>query len=75
MLGNGDKFTVRTLYDMFQEKARSMPTLERLSLVIATITKAVIMGENLSSKIPKDRLMCFIKDYKCSFIRVYKFIN
>ncbi|CAF1708937.1 unnamed protein product [Brassica napus] len=56
MLGKNDKFTVRTLYEMFKEKTRSMPTLERLSLGTAIITKAVIMAENPSSKIPRDRL-------------------
>ncbi|KAH0884155.1 hypothetical protein HID58_060251 [Brassica napus] len=55
-----DKFTVRTLYEMFKEKARSMPTLERLSLGTAIITEAVIMAENPSSKIPRDRLQRYM---------------
>ncbi|KAH0859384.1 hypothetical protein HID58_087645, partial [Brassica napus] len=55
-----DKFTVRTLYEMFKEKSRSMPTLERLSLGTAIITKAVIMAENPSSKIPRDRLQRYM---------------
>ncbi|CDY43089.1 BnaC05g36880D [Brassica napus] len=38
MLGKNDKFAVRTLYEMFKEKARSMPTLERLSLGTTIIT-------------------------------------
>uniref|UniRef100_A0A0D3AUN7 Ubiquitin-like protease family profile domain-containing protein n=1 Tax=Brassica oleracea var. oleracea TaxID=109376 RepID=A0A0D3AUN7_BRAOL len=41
VLGKNDKFTVRTLYEMFTEKARSMPTLERLSLGTSIITEAV----------------------------------
>ncbi|KAF3516893.1 hypothetical protein DY000_02062466 [Brassica cretica] len=60
MLGKNDKFTVRTLYEMFKEKSRSMPTLERLSLGTAIITKAVIMAENPSSKIPRDRLQRYM---------------
>ncbi|CAN6836250.1 unnamed protein product [Brassica oleracea] len=60
MLGKNDKFTVRTLYEMFKEKARSMPTLERLSLGTAIITEAVIMAENPSSKIPRDRLQRYM---------------
>ncbi|KAH0893400.1 hypothetical protein HID58_055829, partial [Brassica napus] len=42
-----DKFTVRTLYEMFKEKTRSMPTLERLSLGTAIITKARYMNYRL----------------------------
>ncbi|CAN7009489.1 unnamed protein product [Brassica oleracea var. botrytis] len=60
MLGKIDKFKVRTLYEMFKEKARSMPTLERLSLGTAIITEAVIMAENPSSKIPRDRLQRYM---------------
>ncbi|CAN6838781.1 unnamed protein product [Brassica oleracea] len=60
MLGKIDKFTVRTLYEMVKEKARSMPTLERLSLGTAIITEAVIMAENPSSKIPRDRLQRYM---------------
>ncbi|XP_048613526.1 uncharacterized protein LOC125587320 [Brassica napus] len=60
MLGKNDKFTVRMLYEMFKEKARSMPTLERLSLGTSIITEAVIMAENLSSKIPRDRLQRYM---------------
>ncbi|CAN7076198.1 unnamed protein product [Brassica oleracea var. botrytis] len=60
MLGKNDKFTVRTLYEMFTEKARSMPTLERLSLGTSIITEAVIIAENLSSKIPRDRLQHYM---------------
>ncbi|CAN6869628.1 unnamed protein product [Brassica oleracea] len=60
MLGKNDKFTVRTLYEMFTEKARSMPTLERLSLGTAIITEAVIIAENPSSKIPRDRLQHYM---------------
>lgn len=60
MLGKNDKFTVRTLYEMFKEKARSMPTLERLSLGTTIITEAVIMAENPSSKIPRDRLQRYM---------------
>ncbi|CAN6928206.1 unnamed protein product, partial [Brassica oleracea] len=60
MLGKDDKFTVRTLYEMFKEKARSMPTLERVSLGTAIITGAVIMAENPSSKIPRDRLQRYM---------------
>ncbi|KAH0876607.1 hypothetical protein HID58_013703, partial [Brassica napus] len=55
-----DKFTVRTLYEMFKKKARSMPTLERLSLGTAILTEAVIMAENPSSKIPRDRLQRYM---------------
>ncbi|XP_033143380.1 uncharacterized protein LOC117132676 [Brassica rapa] len=43
MLGKIDKFTVRMLYEMFKEKTRSMPTLERLSLGTAIITEAEIV--------------------------------
>ncbi|CAN6871357.1 unnamed protein product [Brassica oleracea] len=60
MLGKGYKFTVRTLYEMFKEKARSMPTLERVSLGTTIITEAVIMAENPSSKISKDRLLHYM---------------
>ncbi|CAN7016515.1 hypothetical protein IGI04_042654 [Brassica rapa subsp. trilocularis] len=60
MLGKIDKFTVRMLYEMFKEKTRSMPTLERLSLGTAIITEAVIMAENPSFKIPRDRLQCYM---------------
>nr|VDD35164.1 unnamed protein product [Brassica oleracea] len=60
MLGKNDKFTVRTLYEMFKEKARSMPTLERLYLGTAIITEAVIMAENSSSKILRDRLQRYM---------------
>uniref|UniRef100_A0A0D3ECF1 Ubiquitin-like protease family profile domain-containing protein n=1 Tax=Brassica oleracea var. oleracea TaxID=109376 RepID=A0A0D3ECF1_BRAOL len=60
MLGKDDKFTVRTLYEMFKEKARSMPTLERVSLGTSIITEAVIMAENPSSKIPRDRLQRYM---------------
>ncbi|CDY20206.1 BnaC09g30330D [Brassica napus] len=60
MLGKGDKFTVRTLYEMFKEKARSLPTLEKISLGTTIITEAVIMAENPSTKIPRDRLMRYI---------------
>ncbi|CAN6856212.1 unnamed protein product [Brassica oleracea] len=60
MLGKNDKFTVRTLYEIFKEKARSMPTLERLSLGTAIITEAVVMAENPSSKIPRDRLQRYM---------------
>ncbi|CAF2050265.1 unnamed protein product [Brassica napus] len=60
MLGKIDKFTVRTLYEMFKKKARSMPTLERLSLGTAILTEAVIMAENPSSKIPRDRLQRYM---------------
>ncbi|CAG7885456.1 unnamed protein product [Brassica rapa] len=60
MLGKIDKFTVRMLYEMFKEKTRSMPKLERLSLGTAIITEAVIMAENPSSKIPRDRLQCYM---------------
>ncbi|CAN7032152.1 unnamed protein product, partial [Brassica oleracea var. botrytis] len=38
MLGKDDKFTVRTLYEMFKDKARSMPTLERVSFGTTIIT-------------------------------------
>ncbi|CAN6870751.1 unnamed protein product [Brassica oleracea] len=60
MLGKDDKFTVRTLYEMFKEKARSMPTLERVSLGTSIITEAIIMAENPSSKIPRDRLQRYM---------------
>ncbi|KAH0929046.1 hypothetical protein HID58_014773, partial [Brassica napus] len=60
MLSKGDKFMVTTLYEMFREKARRMETLERVSLGTAIITEAVIMAENPSSKIPKDRLMRYM---------------
>ncbi|CAF1948117.1 unnamed protein product [Brassica napus] len=60
MLGKNDKFTVRTLYEMFKEKARSMPTLERLYLGTTIITEAVIMAENSSSKILRDRLQRYM---------------
>uniref|UniRef100_A0A0D2ZR25 DUF1985 domain-containing protein n=1 Tax=Brassica oleracea var. oleracea TaxID=109376 RepID=A0A0D2ZR25_BRAOL len=60
MLGKEDKFTVRTLYEMFKQKARSMPTLERVSLGTAIITEAVIMAEKPSSKIPRDRLQRYM---------------
>ncbi|CAG7862169.1 unnamed protein product [Brassica rapa] len=60
MLGKIEKFTVRTLYEMFKKKARSMPTLERLSLGTAILTEAVIMAENPSSKIPRDRLQRYM---------------
>ncbi|XP_033147447.1 uncharacterized protein LOC117134056 isoform X1 [Brassica rapa] len=60
MLGKIDKFTVRTLYEMFKKKARSMPTLEILSLGTAILTEAVIMAENPSSKIPRDRLQRYM---------------
>ncbi|CDY61950.1 BnaAnng18050D [Brassica napus] len=60
MLGKIDKFTVRMLYEMFKEKTRSMPKLERLSLGTAIITEAVIMAENPSSKIPRDRLQRYM---------------
>ncbi|KAF3604712.1 hypothetical protein F2Q69_00034643 [Brassica cretica] len=60
MLGKDDKFMVRTLYEMFKEKARSMPTLERVSLGTAIITEAVIMAENPSSKIQRDRLQRYM---------------
>ena len=60
MLGKDDKFTVRTLYEIFKEKARSMPTLERVSLGTTIITEAVIMAENPSSKISKDRLLHYM---------------
>ncbi|KAF2593231.1 hypothetical protein F2Q70_00044586 [Brassica cretica] len=60
MLGKNDKFTVRMLYEMFKEKAQSMPTLERLSLGTTIITEAVIMAENPSSKIPRDRLQRYM---------------
>ncbi|KAH0899239.1 LOW QUALITY PROTEIN: hypothetical protein HID58_048807 [Brassica napus] len=60
ILGKNDKFTVRTLYEMFKEKPRSMPTLERLSLGTAIITEAVVMAENPSSKIPRDRLQRYM---------------
>uniref|UniRef100_A0A0D3CVM9 DUF1985 domain-containing protein n=1 Tax=Brassica oleracea var. oleracea TaxID=109376 RepID=A0A0D3CVM9_BRAOL len=65
MLGKNDKFTMRTLYEMFKEKARSMPTLERLSLGTAIITEAVILAENPSSKIPRDRLQHYM-NYRLS---------
>ncbi|CDY40575.1 BnaC02g33170D [Brassica napus] len=42
------------------EKPRSMPTLERLSLGTAIITEAVVMAENPSSKIPRDRLQRYM---------------
>ncbi|CAN6932304.1 unnamed protein product [Brassica oleracea] len=45
---------------MFKEKPRSMPTLERLSLGTAIITEAVVMAENPSSKIPRDRLQRYM---------------
>uniref|UniRef100_A0A0D3CWN6 Ubiquitin-like protease family profile domain-containing protein n=1 Tax=Brassica oleracea var. oleracea TaxID=109376 RepID=A0A0D3CWN6_BRAOL len=60
MLGKNDKFTVRTLYEKFKEKARSMPTLERLSFGTTIITEAVIMAENPSSKIPRGRLQRYM---------------
>ncbi|CAN6802068.1 unnamed protein product [Brassica oleracea] len=60
MLGKNDKFTVRTLYEMFKEKARSMPTLERLSFGTTIITEAVIMAENPSSKILRGRLQRYM---------------
>ncbi|CAN7086403.1 unnamed protein product [Brassica oleracea var. botrytis] len=62
MLGKNDKFTVRTLYEMFKEKARSMPTLERLSLGTSIITETVIMAKNPSSKIPRDRLQRYMNN-------------
>uniref|UniRef100_A0A0D3A821 Ubiquitin-like protease family profile domain-containing protein n=1 Tax=Brassica oleracea var. oleracea TaxID=109376 RepID=A0A0D3A821_BRAOL len=65
MLGKDDKFTVRTLYEIFKEKARSMPTLERVSLGTTIITEAVIMAENPSSKIPRDRLQRYM-NYRLS---------
>ncbi|KAL0681333.1 hypothetical protein Bca4012_048180 [Brassica carinata] len=37
-----------------------MPTLERLSLGTTIITEAVIMAENPSSKIPRDRLQLYM---------------
>ncbi|CAF2129867.1 unnamed protein product [Brassica napus] len=37
-----------------------MPTLERLSLGTAILTEAVIMAENPSSKIPRDRLQRYM---------------
>ncbi|KAF3525596.1 hypothetical protein F2Q69_00049882 [Brassica cretica] len=49
MLGKNDKFTVRTLCEMFKEKARSMPTLERLSLGTAIITEAMAWGKTAYS--------------------------
>ncbi|KAH0859408.1 LOW QUALITY PROTEIN: hypothetical protein HID58_087669, partial [Brassica napus] len=49
-----------TLYEMFKEKARSLPTLEKISLGTTIITEAVIMAENPSTKIPRDRLMRYI---------------
>ncbi|KAF3560933.1 hypothetical protein DY000_02016976 [Brassica cretica] len=49
MLGKNDKFTVRTLYEMFKEKARSMPTLERLSLGTTIITEAHLRVKILSA--------------------------
>ncbi|CAN7055492.1 unnamed protein product [Brassica oleracea var. botrytis] len=60
MLGKNDKFTVRMLYEIFKEKARSMPTLETLSLGTEIITEAVIMAGNLSSRIPRDRLQRYM---------------
>ncbi|KAH0877998.1 hypothetical protein HID58_065392, partial [Brassica napus] len=42
------------------KKARSMPTLERLSLGTTIITEAVIMAENPSSKILRDRLQRYM---------------
>ncbi|CAN6870137.1 unnamed protein product [Brassica oleracea] len=60
ILGKDDKFTVRTLYEMLKEKVRSMPTLERVSLGTAIITEAIIMAENPSSKIPRDRLQRYM---------------
>ncbi|KAH0874402.1 hypothetical protein HID58_071764 [Brassica napus] len=47
------------------QKARSMPTLERLSLGTAIITEAVILAENPSSKIPRDRLQHYM-NYRLS---------
>nr|VDC67723.1 unnamed protein product [Brassica rapa] len=72
MLGKIDKFTVRTLYEMFKKKARSMPTLERLSLGTAILTEAVIMAENPSSKIPRDRLQRYMnyRSHKIAWVNV-----
>ena len=45
---------------IFTEKAQRMQTLERVSLGTTIITKAVIMAENPSSKISKERLMRYM---------------
>ena len=64
MLSKGDKYTVRSLYDLLKKKARTMTRLERLSIGIAIITEGVIIAENSSSLIPKGRLLAY-KNYDC----------
>nr|VDC94283.1 unnamed protein product [Brassica oleracea] len=39
MLSKGDKYTVRSLYDLLKKKARTMTRLERLSIGITIITE------------------------------------
>lgn len=51
MLSKGDKYTVRSLYDLPKKKAKTMTRLERLSIGIAIITEGVIIAENSSSLI------------------------
>ncbi|KAL0643375.1 hypothetical protein Bca4012_041665 [Brassica carinata] len=62
MLSKGDKYTVRSLYDLLKKKARTMTRLERLSIGIAIITEWVIIAENSSYLIPKGRLLAY-KNY------------
>jgi len=62
MLSKGDKYTVRSLYDLLKKKARTMTRLERLSIGITIITEGVIIAENSSSLIPKGRLLAY-KNY------------
>ncbi|KAL0854288.1 hypothetical protein Bca101_059440 [Brassica carinata] len=62
MLSKGEKYTVRSLYDRLEEKARTMKRLERLSIGITIITEGIIIAGNTSSLIPHIRLMAY-KNY------------
>ncbi|KAF3499117.1 hypothetical protein F2Q69_00040327 [Brassica cretica] len=62
MLSKGDKYTVRSLYDLLKKKARTMTRLERLSIRIAIITEEVIIAEKSRYLIPKGRLLAY-KNY------------
>ncbi|KAH0891893.1 hypothetical protein HID58_054322 [Brassica napus] len=42
MLSKGDKYTVRSLYDLLKKKARTMTRLERLSIGITIITEGCL---------------------------------